>query len=807
MKNLLLTLLLLLPLHAEAQQMKAGPEYMPAEMEPITAPFDVCGISRPAFADRTATVKMNKRGLSTRHIQTVIDRMSRQGGGTVVIPDGQWTSGRIELKSGVCLHLSDGASLSFSGYIKDYQPAVQTRNEGYDVMSLGAMIYANGAENIGLTGRGHIVGPSTDCEIYQENRKYLVVEECVDITKPIAERLCDGQQGRPVLLPMTVAPVNCKNVLIEGITIDQGLFWNIVPQYCDNVIIRGVTVNSAGHGRTDGIDIESTTNSLIEYCQLDCGDDCYTIKSGRGIDGVKTARPSVGCIIRHSVALRGGGGLVLGSETAASMWNIYMHDCRFEGTEQGIRIKSRRPRGGGAHDVWVERVVAKDIKWNGLTVDMLGSKKWVGDLANRFPAREVNALTPEFKNIYIKDYTVDGCQRLIDVKALPERPLANVLIENFEGRGGEFLRLQDVSGLVMKNATVRTIGKDGTTQTTPSIVLDGCQSVMLLDMDFCDRKPKVSKKNATIYLTEKPAGHYLFAYFNNNTTEGQQVCYAVSDDGVNFTPLNGGRPVIASDTIALSGGVRDPHILRGQDGWFYQVLTDMDMSRGKWTCQGIVMLRSRDLISWEHHTVHFPERYSGTRFADVNAVWAPQTIFDPAAGKYMVYFSLHSEKNGPFPQDAVYYAYASSDFSTLEGDPQPLFTYPHPTIDTDIVQDVTGLYHLFFNTWGGPDGLQRRQYEARDLHDQQSWTLVPGHQQPTSLNSEGSTCYQLSDGTWMLSYDCFKDGVYQFCRTRDFRHYELVHETKTEGNFTPRHGGIIQITDAEYKRLINNYQQ
>ena len=78
MKNLLLTLLLLLPLHAEAQQMKAGPEYMPAEMEPITAPFDVCGISRPVFADRTATVKMNKRGLSTRHIQTAIDRMSRQ---------------------------------------------------------------------------------------------------------------------------------------------------------------------------------------------------------------------------------------------------------------------------------------------------------------------------------------------------------------------------------------------------------------------------------------------------------------------------------------------------------------------------------------------------------------------------------------------------------------------------------------------------------------------------------------------------------------------------------------------------------
>lgn len=298
---------------------------------------------------------------------------------------------------------------------------------------------------------------------------------------------------------------------------------------------------------------------------------------------------------------------------------------------------------------------------------------------------------------------------------------------------------------------------------------------------------------------------YLFAYFNNNTTEGQQVCYAVSNDGVNFTPLNDGLPVIASDTISRSGGVRDPHILRGNDGWFYQVLTDMDMSLGKWTCQGIVMLRSRDLVHWQHHTVHFPERYSGTKFAKTNAVWAPQTIYDPSAGKLMVYFSLHSEKEGPFPQDAVYYAYANADFSNLEGEPQPLFTYPHPTIDTDIVKDQTGLYHLFFNTWGGPDGLQRRQYEFRDLHNQQAWTLVPGHQQPTSLNSEGSTAYQLADGTWMLSYDCFKDGVYQFCRTRDFRHYELVHETKTEGNFTPRHGSILQISEQEYQHLLKSY--
>ena len=299
--------------------------------------------------------------------------------------------------------------------------------------------------------------------------------------------------------------------------------------------------------------------------------------------------------------------------------------------------------------------------------------------------------------------------------------------------------------------------------------------------------------------------HYLFVYFINNTPEEEQVRYAVSDDGVNFTPLYNGQPVIKSDSISIAGGVRDPHLLRGNDGWFYMTLTDMDMSLGNWTCRGIIMMRSRDLINWEHHTIHFPERYKGKPYAETNAVWAPQTIFDPAANKYMVYFSLHSEKDGPFPKAVVYYAYANSDFSDLEGDPQPLFTYRYPTIDTDIVQDDNGLYHLFFNTWGGPDGLQRRQFEFRDLHNQQSWTLVEGHQQPTKLHSEGSSCYQLFDGSWILSYDCFKDNVYQFSRTTDFRNYELIHETKTKGDFTPRHGSIIQITKKEYCKLLRHH--
>ena len=298
--------------------------------------------------------------------------------------------------------------------------------------------------------------------------------------------------------------------------------------------------------------------------------------------------------------------------------------------------------------------------------------------------------------------------------------------------------------------------------------------------------------------------YYLFAYFTDNSTKGQQVCYAVSKNGLDFVPLNNGQPILASDTISLSGGVRDPHILRGDDGWFRMVLTDMDWQLGKWSNHGIVMLKSRDLIHWEHHTVNFHQRYANTRFADVNAVWAPQTIYDPSVGKYMVYFSLHSAEGGPFERDAVHYAYANDDFSGLEGEPQLLFDYADPTIDTDIVMK-DGLYHIFFNTWG-KDGLLRRQFVASDLHQPEDWKLVPGRMQPNSIASEGSTAYPLiGSKDWILCYDCHRDGIFQFCRTTDLMVFTLERSTQQEGTFTPRHGSVIQITKKEYKRLVKKF--
>ena len=463
-----------------------GPQAMTAEIDTIIAPFPMPQLSRPVIPDVKVTVKLSKRGMNTKSIQTAIDKLARRGGGTVVIPAGTWQTGRIEVKSNINLHISEGATLQFSGLIKDYLPVVFTRDEGIEIYSLGAFIYAHDAENIAITGSGRIVGPTTDCEIYQNNKeKALNIEViCQNGEMPLSNRVFDGVHNNgEVFLPKTIAPINCRNVLIEGLTLEQGLYWNVVPQYCENVIIRGVTVSSFGHGRTDGIDVESSKNVLIEYCSLDCQDDTYTMKSGRGVDGVRVGRPTENVVVRYSLALRGAGGIVCGTEVAGGVKNVYCHDCVFDGTDQAFRIKTLRPRGGGVENLTVERVRA-NVTGPAFYCDMLGSVKWGGDMALRYgqkgkkTATEAEKLalltpyTPDFHHVRISDVVVENCCEFVHAIGLPERPLTDVLIRNAKVKAGRYGILRDVRSFVV-------LGCDVQTPIAPQY--DGCEGLMLID--------------------------------------------------------------------------------------------------------------------------------------------------------------------------------------------------------------------------------------------------------------------------------------------------------------------------------------
>lgn len=175
---------------------------------------------------------------------------------------------------------------------------------------------------------------------------------------------------------------------------------------------------------------------------------------------------------------------------------------------------------------------------------------------------------------------------------------------------------------------------------------------------------------------------YLFAFFSNNTPDGEQIRYAISDDGFNYRSLNDGKPVVASDTISLKHSIRDPHIVRAQDGkTFYMVLTDMRSSEGWQSNDGLVLMKSTDLIHWQHTAIDFPTRFPQLQGFDrdnLHAVWAPQTIWDPVAKKYMIYYSIGrhdweyetNDKNrdgSTFyqPYFKLFYSYANEDFTDI----------------------------------------------------------------------------------------------------------------------------------------------
>lgn len=300
-------------------------------------------------------------------------------------------------------------------------------------------------------------------------------------------------------------------------------------------------------------------------------------------------------------------------------------------------------------------------------------------------------------------------------------------------------------------------------------------------------------------FAQEPYVAYLFTYFNSNRPQDEQICYAISDDGYNYTPLNHGNPVISSDTIAFTQCVRDPHILRCEDGkTFYMVVTDMKSDLGWSSNRGMVLLKSTDLINWTHSVVNFPTKYP-KEWKNVRRVWAPETIYDHKAGKYMVFYSLLKDNGG---YDKIYYQYANKDFTDLEGEPKYLFDGGSATIDGDIVyNDADKMYHLFYKNEAGR-GIY--QAVAKNLTDK--WQKVPGNVEQTKEAVEGvGVCRNLDGTSWIIMYDCYGNGHYQFCKSTDLKTFQFVQNTETKGKFTPRHGTIIPITQAEKDRLLKVY--
>lgn len=296
-------------------------------------------------------------------------------------------------------------------------------------------------------------------------------------------------------------------------------------------------------------------------------------------------------------------------------------------------------------------------------------------------------------------------------------------------------------------------------------------------------------------VPEKDLNAYLFVYFTGNDVEDETVHYAVSPDGYHYSALNNNQPVLDSKKIASAGGVRDPHILRGEDGkTFYMACTDMTSSKGWDSNRAMVLLKSTDLVNWTSSVVNIQTAFPNNE--NLKRVWAPQTIYDAKAGKYMVYFSL---QHGNEP-DKIYYAYANKDFTALEGEPKQLF-FPKngkACIDGDIIEK-DGVYHLFYKTETETPGI--KVATTQDLTSGK-WKEFPEYLQQTTDAVEGAGVFKLNHTEeYILMYDVYTKGRYQFTKSTCLEHFKAI-DNEVAMDFHPRHGTVLPITRGELKTLF-----
>ncbi|MGX1449115.1 polygalacturonase [Bacillus sp. 153480037-1] len=341
-------------------------------------------IKAPKFPDREFNVihyGADNKGieLSTNAIQSAINDAHRLKGGRVLIPEGTFLTGALELKSNVELHLHENAYVSFSQDTRDYLPLVLTRYEGIELYNYSPLIYAHHAENIAITGAGTLDGRGDEHHWWpwkygtngqpSQDRDRQLLFEMAEKRIPVEERVFgEGHYLRSSF----IQPYNCQNILIEGVTVKDSPMWQVHPVLSENVIVRGV--NIIGHGpNTDGVNPESCRHVLIEDCYFDNGDDCIAIKSGRNEDGRRIGVPSENIVIRRNTMRDGHGGVTIGSEISGGVKYVYAEDNVMDSPnlDRALRIKTNSVRGGTIEHIYFKNNLVKSLKHEVVCIDMM----------------------------------------------------------------------------------------------------------------------------------------------------------------------------------------------------------------------------------------------------------------------------------------------------------------------------------------------------------------------------------------------------------------------------------------------------
>lgn len=373
--------------------------------------------------------------VNTKAIQKTIDECAANGGGIVAFKPGTYISGSIFVKSNVHLRIDKDVLLIGSQDFDDY-PEIQTRIAGIETSWPAALLNCINVKNVAITGAGIVNAKGKFCwDKYWSMRK--------DYDKKGLRWIVDYDAKRV----RTLLVQNAENITIKQLTFKNAGFWTIQLLYSTKLTVDGVIIknNEDGSGpSTDGIDVDSSTWTLIENCDIDCNDDNFCLKAGRDWDGLRVNKPTAYVVIRKCIARRGAGLVTLGSETSGGIHHIYCTDLFAKHTDNGLRIKSATTRGGMVADVYFVNSVLDSVRtayqfnlnWypaysyselpKGYNIDSV-PQHWKAMLQKVTPAEKG---IPHTKNFYIENVKITNAQKAFEVNGLLQSQIENFNFTN-----------------------------------------------------------------------------------------------------------------------------------------------------------------------------------------------------------------------------------------------------------------------------------------------------------------------------------------------------------------------------------------
>ena len=362
--------------------------------------------------------------LTTEAIQAALDDCAGTGG-TVSIPPGTFRTAPLEVGDHTTLRLDNGAELRFVGDHREF-PTVESRWEGWDQRGFHPCLFVSDASDVTVTGEGIIDGGGS----YWWDLVETPHEEFpADLRERLDSLASENKQDdvstftvRPPLLQI----YECENVTVSGVTLRNSPFWNTHVVYSADVTIHDVSIqNPADAPNGDGIDIDSSRFVRISDTYINAGDDAVCLKSGKDEEGRAVGRPTENVVVTNCTVEAGHGGVVIGSETAGDVRHVAVTNCTFTDTDRGIRIKSKRGRGGVVEDLRFDTIVMRRV-----ACPFVINGYYQTDIdTDPVP---VDESTPAVRDVHFHHITAEEVESAGFLTGLPERRFGGIRFSDVE---------------------------------------------------------------------------------------------------------------------------------------------------------------------------------------------------------------------------------------------------------------------------------------------------------------------------------------------------------------------------------------